>query len=130
MSNTRHVVVVRKDLNMPMGLMAAQVAHISDQFMREKLLEDKNEAGSPSFFTYEWDWFKDPYLSVLAVNCKEDLDIISKEAVENGLKVRSWGDLVPSPTFPDRMIKTVIGISIGPDDFDKIKIVTGKLPLL
>lgn len=130
MSNIRHVVIVRKDLNLSAGLLAAQVAHISDLFMREKLLKDKNEAGAPSFHHEEWEWFKDPYISVLGVNCKEDLDIISKEATERGLRVFSWVDLVPSPTFPTVSINTTIGISIGPDDFDKIKIVTGKLSLL
>jgi len=127
MSNIRHVVVVRKDLNLSVGLLAAQVAHISDQFIMEKILDG---VGSPNFSPNEWEWLRAPYLTVLSVNCKEDLDMISKEAVENGLKVRSWDDLFPSPTFPNVSIHTRIGISIGPDDSDKIKIVTGKLPLL
>ena len=41
MSNIRHVVVVRKDLNMTAGLMAAQVAHISDAFMRKGITDKK-----------------------------------------------------------------------------------------
>jgi len=109
--------------------MAAQVAHISDQFMRKKLLDDKNESGAPSFYGNEWEWFEDPYLSVLAVNCLEDLMEISRYAKEQDLRVFTWEDTVPSPTFPGRSMKTMIGISIGPDDFDRIKIVTGSLPL-
>jgi len=139
MSNIRHVVVVRKDLQLSLGLLAAQVAHISDQFMREKIrrcfFEEESELkflppfAAPNVNEKELEWCKDPYLSVLAVNCAEDLKQIIEHAKSEELKVRSWEDTIPSPTFPDKAIKLVVGVSIGPDDFDKIKIVTGALPL-
>ena len=129
MSNTRLTVVVRKDLQLPEGLLAAQVAHIANEFIRIKLLEDKDQAGAPSFYDYEWEWFEDPYLSVLATNCKEDLLEVIEHAKREKLSICCWEDTIPSPTFPNQVIKALVGVSIGPEDFDKIKIVTGGLPL-
>lgn len=125
MANIRHVVIVRKDLQLSPGLLAAQVAHISDQFIRKELLKGKQRYFSDN----DMSWFKEPYISVLAINCLEDLDKIIEHAKNEKLSVHTWVDLVPSPTFSDRSIKALVGISIGPDDFDKIKIVTGSLPL-
>lgn len=127
MGNIRHVVVVRKDLNMPVGLVAAQVAHISDNFMRNRLIV--KEGDTPRFTKTEMEWISAPYLSVLAVNCAEDLQGIIQHAHSEGLQINEWHDTIPSPTFPDKAIKVRVGISIGPDDFDKIKVVTGALSL-
>ena len=137
MSNTRHVVVVRKDLQMSQGLLAAQVAHMSDAFMRKVLLvalkegQDAMETHGvfPDFSENELDWFEEPYLSVLAVNCYEDLVEICEHAEREKLPVNKWEDLVPSPTIEGKSIKAFVGISIGPADFDAIKIVTGCLDL-
>jgi peptidyl-tRNA hydrolase len=123
MANIRHVVVVRKDLMLPPGLLAAQVAHISDSFMRQKIVD------GCTFTSDELAWLKDPYLSVLGVNCMEDLELILKRTIEEKLPFRCWTDLIPSPTLENVSIKAQIGASIGPADFDKIKIVTGALKL-
>ena len=45
MANIRHVVVVRKDLQMPPGLLAAQVAHICDGFMSKLLTVKPQQDG-------------------------------------------------------------------------------------
>ena len=68
MANIRHVVVIRKDLNMTAGLMSAQVAHAGDAFMRNKIRDDKE------FTIDEKAWMKTPYISVLAVDNIEELD--------------------------------------------------------
>jgi len=133
MGNIRHTVVVRKDLQLVPGLLAAQVAHISDQFIRSAIINCQSgpvaKSFNPEFTQMAHEWFRSPYLSVLAVNCAEDLNAVMEHAVSSGLQVHEWSDTIPSPTFPDRAIKVRVGISIGPDDFDKIKIVTGALPL-
>ncbi len=130
MSNVRHVVVVRKDLQLSPGLLAAQVAHISDQFIRNQFPACKEgDVNHPHFNNKELEWFQNPYLSVLAVNCYEDLEEIIKHAEAESLHYMEWEDLIPSPTIEGKSIRANIGISIGPDDFDKIKIVTGALPL-
>lgn len=127
MANIRHTVVVRKDLMLSSGLLAAQVAHISDQFMRIKLLSKVEKYAQ--FTPEELAWFEQPYLSVLAVNCAEDLMTIKTKAYEQELPCFVWEDVIPSPTFENTSIKAVVGVSIGPADFDKIKMVTGALKL-
>ena len=136
MSNTRLAVVVRKDLQLPAGLLAAQVAHIGDQWMRKRILQDYKperdiiqEKGSFGCYSLiELDWMKEPYISVLAVNTKEELDDIWSCAKREVLQTYIWTDTIYSDILK-KAIKVDVGISIGPDDFDKIKIVTGNLPL-
>ena len=125
MANIRHVAIVRKDLQMSPGLLAAQVAHISDNFMISLLIRKQSKAITEDQIA----WFKDPYLSVLAVNCVEDLDTIASHAQKENLPTLTWKDTIPSPTFPNKWIIAFVGISIGPADFDRIKIVTGSLQL-
>ena len=130
MGNIRHTVIIRKDLQLVPGLLAAQVAHISDGFIRNRFPRCKEgDINRPHFSNNELEWMDTPYLSVLAVNCAEDLNAVLQHATSEGLQVVEWFDTIPSPTFPDRAIKVKVGISVGPDDFDKIKIVTGSLPL-
>jgi peptidyl-tRNA hydrolase len=131
MANIRLTVVVRKDLQMPEGLLAAQVAHMSDAFMRKGVLRTLFEEIRPEdvFSRPQSEWCKEPYLSVLAVNSYEDLVEIKEHAEREKLPVHCWKDLVPSPTIPDKSIRAFVGLAIGPADFDAIKIVTGALEL-
>lgn len=122
MANIRHVVIIRKDLEMPVGLACAQAAHICDLFIRRKLRDEK------PFTPDEKDWFKDPYLSVLAVNTPEELKHLIDHCQRLKLQHDVWEDLIQSEIL-QKPIRCLIGISIGPDDFDKIKEVTGNLPL-
>lgn len=121
--NIRHVVIVRTDLNLSAGLMAAQVAHAQDAFMRKKILEDAQ------FTNDEKSWADDPYLSVLAVDNIEELEIIQHEAEEAGLEVHVWRDLIPSKNLRRNLTNVTVAISIGPCDMDKVKAITGNLPL-
>jgi peptidyl-tRNA hydrolase len=139
MSNIRLVTVVRRDLQMPVGLVAEQVAHITDSFMGKGIAAASLQPVSLSksirstiknpFTQAEVEWMIDPYLSVLAVNTCEELQIIEDKARAEGIKVNAWIDVIPSQILNGQAIRCKIGISIGPDDFDKIKIVTGTLPL-
>ena len=137
MANTRHTVVVRKDLNLSPGLLAAQVAHISDAFMRKKIslqncpdpMVSKDIAAMNKWNENELDWFHAPYISVLAVNTREELEHISNQAKEANVPVHEWHDIIPSEVLNGHSLNHFIGISIGPDDFDKIKLITGTLPL-
>ena len=121
MANIRHTVIVRKDLNFSAGLLSAQVAHISDQFMRECV----NDGGELT--PIEQAWCKEPYLSVLGIGTKDELEMIVTRAKDANLSTYHWYDTVPCPTLSGEIMKTLVGISIGPDDFDKIKIITGNL---
>lgn len=123
MPNIRHVVVIRKDLNLSAGLMAAQTAHAGDAFMRDKIRD------GAEFTNDEKDWMKSPYISVLAVDNLEELDIVETLARSDGLQVYVWRDLIPSKNLKRDMANIKVAISIGPDDMDKIKKITGGLPL-
>lgn len=123
MANIRHVVVIRKDLNLSTGLIAAQVAHISDAWMRNLIINGYKVSNN------ELEWCQDPYLSVLAVDNPEELNIICTQAKSAELKVHEWRDLIPSVNLKQPLQNVLIGISIGPADFDAIKAITGNLPL-
>lgn len=136
--NIYHTVIVRKDLQMAPGLMAAQVAHISDQFLREEILfmlsandnVSKVDVSITEAFGQNCiDWMKTPYLHVLGVNNKDELEIIHAKAEAAGLDVRVWNDLIYSDILKEPMPDVMVGISIGPCDLDKVKAVTGNLPL-
>jgi peptidyl-tRNA hydrolase len=114
--------VVRKDLNLPEGLLAAQVAHISDQWMRERVLNRKD------FTENELEWMKEPYINILSVNTYEELHDVYHDAQKKGLKPVAWKDLLFSQTLKKNLPDIFVGFTVGPDDFDKLKTVTGNLP--
>lgn len=123
MANIRHVVVIRKDLNLTPGLMAAQVAHAGDMWIREKYVDGVDPTPD------ERDWCFKPYISVLAVDNLEELEIVEELAKADRLQVYVWRDLIPSKNLKRDMANVKVAISIGPDDMDKIKKITGGLPL-
>jgi len=114
--------VVRKDLQLPEGLLAAQVAHISDQWMRDRILS------AQPFTEDEKAWMKDPYINILAVNTYEELVDIELDAAQAELKPVAWKDTLHSQALKKDMPGIFVGISIGPADFDKLRSVTGNLP--
>jgi len=135
MANTRLTVVVRTDLQMSAGLLAAQVSHMADSWIRKMVTSGKWEARKswPKKVITEIDedqagWLPDPYISVLAIGSREELDDLINSAYEHALPVREWEDLLPAPTLGKPM-RFKVGVALGPADFDKIKLVTGDLPL-
>ena len=114
--------VVRRDLKLPEGLLAAQVAHISDQWMRTRIIEGK------PFSVKELEWMKEPYINILAVNTYEELKDIHSEAVRVGLNPVIWRDILPSEALKKNLPDIWVGLSIGPEDYDKLRAVTGNLP--
>ena len=123
MANTRHVVVIRRDLNLSRGLEDAQVAHICDAWLRRKV------CNGIELTSDEKEWCKTPYLTVLSVDNKEELIEIIDMASRNKLQCEAWHDLIPSVNLNKNLPDVLIGCSIGPADFDAIKAVTGTLPL-
>ena len=126
--NVRHYVIMRKDLQLEkisVGLFAAQVSHVADNF----LLETQRLGDPPANFAEEeLEWAKTPVLVVLGVNTYEELQDVKKRAQDEGLPVRSWRDTIPSNLWEDKFMDVEVGISIGPIDTDKAKIVVGNLP--
>jgi peptidyl-tRNA hydrolase len=123
MANTRLTCVIRKGLGLPEGLLAAQAAHISDQWMRDKIIKGEQ------FTEEELDWMKTPYISILAVNTLEELNVVYTESQRVGLNPTPWRDTVYSNLLNQKLPDMFVGFSVGPADADKISEVTSKLPL-
>jgi peptidyl-tRNA hydrolase len=124
MANIWQVVVVRRDLNMTPGLMAAQVAHINDGWMREALASENGY----EYSVEQAEWAQEPYLNVLAVDNKEELLMVIEKAKNANLPVYEWKDVIPSENLKCNMEDVLVGCSVGPADFDKLRLVTGTLP--
>jgi peptidyl-tRNA hydrolase len=132
MSSTRMVIVVRRDLNMTPGLLASQVSHISMRFLYEAWMSRRHEKGDHydvEFSLVEGAWIEQPYLAVLAVDTPEELELVRQMAVAEGLDPLIWKDVIPSKVFEGRVLECIVGIAIGPADSDKLRLVTGTLPL-
>lgn len=130
MANIRNTLVVRKDLQLVEGLFASQAVHLAMMFIQKaQARSEENGDEGVSFEQDQYAWIKDPYLSILAVECYEDLQKVIEDCQQNKLSFYVWEDTIPSPTFEDQAMKATIGVAIGPDDFDKIKVVTNALRL-
>ena len=127
MANFRQSILIRTDLNLPAGLLAAQVAHIHFEYCRQQLRDDEDPC-STSFR----EWMESPYLFVHRVPNLEALSYFKVKAVEAKLPVAEWKDTVYQDLAPDirQPFNLTVGISIGPADSDAIKMVIGSLPLL
>ena len=132
MSSLRQSILIRTDLNLPVGLLAAQVAHLHFETFRKRSTGDS--AGLPIVLTQkEGEWAHDPYLFVHQVPNSEALDFFDNEATKAGINVESWWDTIflqLSPTFRKAFDHVKVGIVLGPEDSDKIKAVISDLPLL
>ena len=123
----KQVIVLRKDLNMRKGKMAAQAAHAS-----MKVLLDRGDENDGLFSVYLWpearDWVEGSFTKVvLGCNSEEELRKLYSAAQQERLPCSFIMDAgktefngVPTPTC----------IAIGPADEDKIDKITGHLKLL
>ncbi len=142
MANIRQSIIIRTDLNLPVGLLAAQVAHLSMEKLRYAITHlETFRKGAVSINFPAWgqfgadfeEWLLDPYLFVHKVPNKEALDYFSKEFQRANIPVSSWVDTITldiSPTQKKAFVDVMVGISAGPCDSDKIKAIIGDLPLL
>ena len=127
MANLRQTIIVREDLNLPRGLLTAQVAHIHMEFLRQKLLDQKE------LNIDEKDWLKSPYVFVHGVPNSEFFDHYKRRAEANNVPINIWKDTIYlslGDGEPVPFSNVEVGFSLGPCDSDKIKLVVGNLPLL
>ena len=129
MKELKQVIVVRKDLNMSPGKLAAQVAHASVSAFLQTFVNDKTEHEvrmSKEQAAYR-DWASRSQVKIiLAVNSKQELvDIYDK--------AQHWD--LPRSIIIDEGRTELTGmnytaVAIGPDDPREIDLITGDLPLL
>lgn len=115
MTELKQVILVRKDLKMPKGKMAAQVAHAAVEAALKadrKLMQDWLHDGGKKV--------------VLGVENDKDLFRYKQHAEDAGLKtalIKDAGHTVLAPG-------TITCLGIGPDDEEKIQRVTGDLKMI
>lgn len=132
----KQIIVVRKDLNMRKGKIAAQSAHASfkvflDQCEKSETSYDINEHKYTFHYQLKsaWDiWLNGRFTKVVA-GCDSEIELLElyNEAKANKLPCSLITDagLTEFNGVPTRTC-----IAIGPDFSDKINLITGHLKLL
>jgi peptidyl-tRNA hydrolase len=129
MANLRQSILVRTDLTLPVGLLAAQIAHLHFEPFRKGVTNGKLIIDNQISI----EWMNAPYLFVHKVPNFEVLSHFCTIAKNTGVTVTDWSDTIylnVSETQRIVLPNVVIGVTLGPDDSDNIKAVIGDLPLL
>lgn len=133
MANLRQTILIRKDLDFPTGLLAAQCAHLHMEYFRKAMMDSVDNQYKVQLSNDEILWLSDPYVFIHGVPNSEVLEYFITEANKLGINVSEWRDTVYiniSETQRKAFFPVKIGATFGPCDSDKIKAVIGDLPLL
>jgi len=129
----KQVIVIRKDLNMRKGKIAAQAAHASMKVILDNMLKSDYEKYSDWTIHMKKDeplyrWLSGLFTKIVVyVNSEEELlDIYNKTKDQKMLC--SLIEDVGNTEFHGVPTKTCC--AIGPDESEKIDKITGNLPLL
>lgn len=129
MANVKQVIVIRKDLNMPQGKLAAQVAHASTGAF---LKHFNNNSGtlipkdSGSYQDNVEPWLTDEFTKIcLRVDSEDELMNIYYDCIESGIPHSLIKDA--AHTFFNEPTYTCLGI--GPFESRLIDNITGHLSL-
>lgn len=131
-SNTKQVIVMRKDLKMRRGKEIAQGSHASISFLvkrleyAEKMLNAHSYHG-PLFSKAEHQWIEGSFTKVcLQVNSEQELLDIHQKALDAGLVSHLITD---AGRTEFNGVPTITCCAIGPDIDDRINPITGHLTL-
>lgn len=140
MKDIKQVIVVRKDLNMRKGKIAAQVSHGCMKIFFDKFTEEYEypySRSKDSYFLTGWSIPKLPYFQeylegrfkkiVVSVNSEQELLDIYTLAKEKKIHVALITD-AGLTEFNNVPTNTVV--ALGPWDADELDKITGHLPLL
>lgn len=128
--STKQVIVVRKDLNMRKGKIAAQVAHASMSFLLDGIYHHEKGALLERHLTpVQSEWLNGLHFPkiVVWVNSEQELRDLISAGVEAGIDVRQIEDHGHTEFHG---VKTLTCAAFGPDTPEKLDPVTGGLPLL
>lgn len=111
----KQVILVRQDLKLPKGKLAAQAAHASVEAV---LKSDSKKVRA----------WREKGMAKIVLKVKDENELVSyfQHAKEAGLVVSLITDAGRTVVAPGT--KTCVGI--GPEEEEKIDLITGKLPLL
>ncbi|MFA5490388.1 MAG: aminoacyl-tRNA hydrolase [Candidimonas sp.] len=128
---TKQVIVMRKDLGMRKGKMISQGAHASKGTLTKNGTIERRDG--KIFFVAEIDekyaeWLESSYKKItLYVKSEEELYAIYENALKNNLRAIL---IIDNGDTEFHGTKTPTCVAIGPDDEEKIDVVTGELDLL
>lgn len=128
--STKQVIVVRKDLNMRKGKMAAQVAHASMAFVTRSLKPIWTTARSyTAYFTpAEEEWLSSSFAKVVvSVDSEGELRALIQSAKDAGIVVH---EIIDSGRTEFHGVPTLTCAAFGPDLVERLDPITGHLPLI
>lgn len=121
--DTKQVIIVRKDLNMRKGKIAAQVAHASMKVFFDRIKEDKIIISKAME-----EWVEGSFTKICVyVESEEELLALYKKALDADIPCALIKD---NGNTEFHGVPTHTCVAIGPDYIDKIDAITGGLPLL
>lgn len=131
---TKQVIVVRKDLNMRKGKLAAQVAHASMAAILKCFSEVRNVGEKRSYFGAGFSFYEPIYLwltgsftkIVVSVNSIEELLELEAKCKEAEL----LHALITDNGKTEFKIPTITCLAVGPDFSERVDKITGGLNLL
>jgi PTH2 family peptidyl-tRNA hydrolase len=129
----KQVIVVRKDLNMRKGKIAAQAAHASlGVFFDRMSIEDRHHDGSVSYRLYlERDMaaWKDGAFTKIVVGCNSETELMDlyTQAREADLPCKL---IIDSGKTEFNGVPTPTCLAIGPADESEVNLITGELGLI
>lgn len=121
-SQVKQVIVIRRDLQMRQGKAVAQGAHAAMMFLIEAM------ATGVDLEPHEQRWFSEGITKVcVRVESGEELESVVARCRDAGLKVFPITDAGRTEFHG---VPTLTCCAIGPDEADKIDLITGALKLL
>ena len=135
MSEPKQVLIVRKDLNMRKGKIAAQVAHASMKVLLDLMEEYTNDDHAidglilPFYYNIPLNnWIKGRFTKVcVSVDSEEELLDLYKKAQDAGILCSLITD---SGLTEFHGVPTNTVVAIGPEFPEKLDLITGHLKLL
>jgi PTH2 family peptidyl-tRNA hydrolase len=126
-SDTKQVLVVRRDLNMRRGKECAQSGHAAMSFITRRLVRKSANTFEVTLTDPEIAWLESSYKKItLQVQGEPELLELAERAKNAGLQVHVVTD---AGLTEFGGVPTVTCCAIGPDDSKKIDAVTGHLRL-
>ena len=130
---TKQVIVVRRDLNMGKGKIAAQVAHASMAFLTRNYQHRESYNGITSILTcmlreVESRWLSGSFSKiVVSVDSEKELLDLMIRAEEEGISVY---EIIDSGKTEFHGKATLTCAAFGPDLSEKLDTITGNLKLM
>lgn len=127
MSDVKQVIVVRKDLNMRKGKIAAQVAHAAMKFLADAV-DERAERVVRGFSQAEKAWLGGVFAKVVvSVDSEQELHELMEEARRRGITVNR---IIDAGRTEFHGVPTLTCAAFGPDESERLDPVTGHLKLL